>query len=916
MRHNNEMNLSKSSDQSLPVVLVDGSSYLHRAYHALPPLTTSTGKPTGAIRGVVSMLNRLARDYPQSPIIVVLDAPGGTFRDQIYPEYKQNRERMDEELAQQIDPLKKIIVAMGLPLLCVTGVEADDVIGTLACQAEVRRQQVVISATDKDLAQLVDNWVTVVDTMNNPPTVFDDEAVFAKFGVKPKQLVDYLALRGDSSDNIPGVAGVGQKSAAALLQAFGDLDTIYQRLDEVAELAVRGAKSLVKRLADGRDSAYLSKRLAQINTEVPLPYGIGSLPQEERDTDILQDMFQQLEFRSELQRLESDAVAGEAAEAHYELVLDSSDFEKWLAKLEQAPEFALDTETTSLNIMEARVVGVSVAVAAGEAAYIPFGHSYVGVPQQLSEQQVLGSLKPLLEDPQRRKVGQNLKYDRNVLANHGITLRGIGHDTMLASYVLDAGNGRHDMDYLAQRWLNKEVIHYEDVAGKGKKKITFDQVALDQAGPYAAEDADVTWQLSRLFAPRLDKSPQLQKLYRELELPLLPILADMERTGIAIDCSLLAKQSIELEQQLSVLQEDIWSEVGQQFNISSPKQLAGILFEKMSLPVVHRTAKGDASTTEKVLQTLAAQHPFVERILDFRHLSKLKSTYVDALPQQVCQRTGRVHTSWHQATVLTGRLASSGPNLQNIPIRTAEGRKIRAAFVAPSGYSLVAADYAQIELKLMAHFSGDPNLIKAFNEGQDIHRATAAEVFGVNPKEVTDEERRRAKAINFGLIYGMSAYGLAEQLQIDQHSARRYMDIYFSKYSKVREYMDQTCELARQQGYVETLFGRRLHLPGIKGKGPMARGAERQAINAPLQGTAADIIKRAMIDVQNMLEGRGDEAKMLLQVHDELVLEVKDDCVEAISAELCRMMERADGGLLQVPLTVVASSGANWNQAH
>jgi len=933
-----------------PLILVDGSSYLYRAFHALPPLNTSKGQPTGAIKGVISMLRRLQKDYPDSPIAVVFDAKGKTFRDDIYSLYKAQRPPMPDDLRSQIEPINAIVDAMGLPRLVIDGVEADDVIGTLAAQAGQERP-VLVSTGDKDMAQLVNSHVTLVNTMTD--TVMDVAGVEEKFGIPPELIVDFLALMGDKVDNIPGVAGVGEKTALALIQALGGVSSIYENIDKVADLPIRGAKGVAKKLADSRDNALLSYTLATIKCDVPLNVGVPELLPTAPDNERLLTLFKEYEFKTwveELSRAErSDAIAAASdqaepsfalqqqqtdsqaaaaaepslevapapplADSSYQLILSKTDFDLWLLKLRGASIFAFDTETTSLNYMQARVVGVSFAVTAGEAAYLPFGHDYLDVPDQLDEAYVLAELKPLLEDPDVKKVGQNLKYDANVLLNHGISLRGIHDDTMLASYVLDSTGSRHDMDTLALKYLDHTTIHFEDIAGKGAKQVTFNQIALEQAGPYAAEDADVTLRLYQVLLPKLEQHAGLLAVYRNIEVPLVPVLSRIERNGAYVDRDLLGKQSHELGLKMQALELQAYELAGGEFNLASPKQLGEILFERLQIPVTKKTPKGAPSTAEEVLVELAHDYPLPKVILEHRGMAKLKSTYTDKLPTLIDPKTGRIHTSYHQAVAATGRLSSSDPNLQNIPIRSAEGRRIRQAFIAPPGYVILAADYSQIELRIMAHLSGDRGLIDAFSRGEDIHRATAAEVFGVSPAEVSDEQRRNAKAINFGLIYGMSAFGLARQLHLGRKEAQQYIDLYFERYPGVLRYMDETRVLASENGYVETLFGRRLHLPEINARNGMRRqAAERTAINAPMQGSAADIIKRAMISVDQYLSSSAVDARMIMQVHDELVLEVAPAVLEVVQAEVVRLMMAA--AALAVPLEVGVGVGANWDEAH
>ena len=903
------------SDETAPIVLVDGSSYVYRAFHALPMLTTSEGRNTGAVRGVISMLRRLLKDYPESPVAVVFDAKGKTFRDDIYPEYKAHRPPMPDELREQIEPIHEIVKAMGLPFICEPGVEADDVIGTLARLASEQGRDVVVSTGDKDMAQLVNAHTTLVNTMTE--TVMDEEGVEKKFGVPPSLIIDFLALMGDKVDNIPGVPGVGEKTALALLQGLGGIDAIYAALDKVAELSFRGAKTMGAKLDAEKDNAYLSYQLATIKTDVELEYTPDQLHNADPDRDTLVEWFTRMEFRGWLEELlgEGDAEPATALDVDYQIVSAQAELDTWLEKLGTAELFAFDTETTSLDYMEARIVGVSFAIEPGEAAYVPLAHDYLGAPDQLDRDAVLAQLKPLLEDESRPKVGQNLKYDASVLANHDITLRGIAFDTMLESYVLDSTATRHDMDSLALKYLGQKTIHFEDIAGKGAKQLTFNQVKVEDAGPYAAEDADITLRLHRALWPKLEAEPGLRGVFTDIELPLVPVLSRIERQGALLSPELLGRQSEELGKRLVELQARAHELAGQEFNLGSPKQLGQILFEKLELPVIKKTPKGAPSTAEDVLVELALDYPLPKVLLEYRSLSKLKSTYTDKLPEMINPSTGRVHTSYHQAVTATGRLSSSDPNLQNIPIRTEEGRRIRQAFIAPKGYSIVAADYSQIELRIMAHLSGDAGLLEAFRAGQDVHRATAAEVFEVDVQEVSGDQRRKAKAINFGLIYGMSAFGLAKQLHLGRNEAQQYIDRYFERYPGVQDYMDRTRALAKEQGYVETLFGRRLYLPEINARNKMrVQAAERTAINAPMQGTAADIIKRAMLSVDAWLQRGSADARMIMQVHDELVFEVAASEVEDVSTEICGMMSAA--AELSVPLLVEAGAGDNWDEAH
>jgi len=909
-----------------PLVLVDGSSYLYRAFHALPPLTNSKGQPTGAVKGVINMLRRMDKDYPGSVVCVIFDAKGKTFRDDIYPEYKAQRPPMPDDLRSQIAPIHNIIRAMGMPMLIIDHVEADDVIGTLARQATEQGVDVVVSTGDKDMAQLVTPHVTLVNTMTD--TLMDEAGVVDKFGIPASLIIDYLALMGDKVDNIPGVPGVGEKTAVALLQGMGGLDAIYDDLESVRSLEFRGAKKMPEKLADNRDLAYLSYELATIKTDVELEQGPQELQMGEPDTEALQALFEDMEFKTWVKQMGAPKAAAKPAsvevenaepaaalETDYQTILTEAELLAWIEKLKASDLFAFDTETTSLDYMEARIVGVSFAIEAGNAAYVPFGHDYMGVPDQLSEDFVWQQLKPLLEDPEQKKVGQNLKYDKSVLANHDITLRGIAFDTMLESYVLNSAGSRHDMDTLAQKYLDHKTISFEDIAGKGVKQLAFNQITLEEAGPYAAEDADITLRLHQALWPQLVEADGLETVFDNIELPLLSVLSSIERTGALVDAKRLAEQSLEIGERLATLEKAVFDIAGEEFNLSSPKQLGVILFEKLQLPVIKKTPKGAPSTAEEVLQELALDYPLPKLLIEHRGLSKLKSTYTDKLPKMINPATGRVHTSYHQAVTATGRLSSSDPNLQNIPIRSEEGRRIRQAFVAPAGYKVMAADYSQIELRIMAHLSGDEGLLKAFTEGLDVHKATAAEVFGVSVDAVSTEQRRSAKAINFGLIYGMSAFGLAKQLRVGRYEAQDYIDTYFERYPGVKSYMDSTRIEAADVGYVETLKGRRLYLPEIKSSNGMRRAAaERTAINAPMQGTAADIIKLAMIDVELWLAESGLDARVIMQVHDELVLEVAESDVEAVAEGLCAKMEGAMS--LDVPLLVEVGIGDNWDEAH
>ncbi|MFV8782840.1 DNA polymerase I [Microbulbifer sp. SA54] len=914
--------MSNNASSAAPLILVDGSSYLYRAFHALPPLATSTGQPTGAVRGVISMLRRHLKEHPDSTVAVVFDAKGKTFRDELFAEYKSHRPPMPDDLRAQIQPIHDIIDAMGLPRLVIDGVEADDVIGTLALQAAEQGMQVIISTGDKDMAQLVRPGVTLVNTMSN--TELDVAGVKEKFGVGPELIIDFLALMGDKADNIPGVPGVGEKTALALLQNLGSLKDIYADLDAIAPLGFRGSKTLAKKMAEHKDAADMSYVLATIKTDVEMDCHPESLANAEPDLDKLRQLFAEMEFRGWLDELESDGDGASAAEVvaverNYSIITDEKLFDEWLQKLEAAEIFAFDTETTSLNYMQAKLVGVSFAVEPGEAAYVPLAHDYMGAPPQLDFDAALAKLKPLLESEQHKKVGQNLKYDSHILANYDIALRGIQRDTMLESYVLDSTGSRHDMDSLAQKYLGETTIKFEDIAGKGAKQLTFNQIELDKAGPYAAEDADITLRLHRELSGRLGKEPSLEKVLDEIEMPLVPVLARIERNGAYIDAAMLKQQSIELEQKMRELEQQAYDEAGEEFNLGSTKQLGTILFEKLDIPVIKKTPKGAPSTAEPVLQELALSHKLPALIMQYRGMAKLKNTYTDKLPQMIDPGTGRVHTSYHQAVAATGRLSSSDPNLQNIPIRTEEGRRIRQAFVADprinGGSVIVAADYSQIELRIMAHLSGDKGLLDAFAEGADIHRATAAEVFEVPVGEVTDEQRRRAKAINFGLIYGMSAFGLAKQLDIPRADAQSYIDRYFERYPGVLAYMENTRKQAADKGYVETLYGRRLYLPEINSRNGMQRqAAERTAINAPMQGTAADIIKRAMVAVDRWLLEEKMQTRLIMQVHDELVLEVPASERERVVKAIPELMQAAAN--LDVPLIADLGEGKNWDEAH
>lgn len=928
---------------SRTVVLVDGSSYLFRAFHALPLLTNSTGAYTNAIKGVISMVKRLQKDYPDDQLVVVFDAKGKTFRNDIYPEYKANRPPMPEELREQIAPIHAIIRAMGLPLLIIDDVEADDVIGTLAAQAEAHDCNVVVSTGDKDMAQLVNSRVSLINTMTN--VLMDEDGVLEKFGVPARHIVDYLALMGDKVDNIPGVPKVGEKTAVGLVAGLGSVEEIYNRLDEIKDLSFRGAKTLAKKLEEYKDQALLSKDLATIRCNVALEQPLGELVSQAMDKDTLLTLFRTYEFKSWIAELSEEAssstessgtpattpqpqsafdvsaaseapgTVSTALESKYDIVLTQDALDVWVERLKTSELFAFDTETTSLNYKDARIVGVSFAVEAGKAAYVPLAHDYEDTPEQLNRDDVLAQLKPLLEDENLKKVGQHMKYDAHVLKNHNIALAGVAFDTQLESYVLNSVATRHDMDSLSLKYLGHKTTTFTEVAGKGVKQKTFNEIDIDVAGPYAAEDADITLRLHETLWPQLQAEPSLASVFTDIEMRSMPVLTAMENTGALIDSDLLYEQSQQLEQRLQQLEQQAHDTAGQVFNLSSPKQLADILFEKQGLPIRKKTPKGAPSTAEEVLIELAEEFELPKLILEHRGLAKLKSTYTDKLPMMVNRETGRVHTSYHQAVAATGRLSSSDPNLQNIPIRSDEGRRIRQAFVAPDGYQLVAADYSQIELRIMAHLSGDEGLLSAFSEGLDVHKATAAEVFDVPLDDVTDNQRRSAKAINFGLIYGMSAFGLAKQLGIGRNEAQEYVNLYFQRYPGVQDYMERTREQAKDAGYVETLFGRRLYLPDIRARNAARRQhAERTAINAPMQGSAADIIKHAMVAVADWLPDSGYDARLIMQVHDELVLEVRSDQARAFAPLLADHMQQA--AALDVPLVVEAGIGHNWDEAH
>ncbi|MCK5365976.1 MAG: DNA polymerase I [Gammaproteobacteria bacterium] len=890
------------------LVLVDGSSYLYRAFHAMPSLSNSKGMPTGAAYGIMNMLRRLLADYDPSHLAVVFDAKGKTFRDDLYSEYKANRPPMPDEMRQQLDAIRSLVNALGIPLLEVPGVEADDVIGTLAKQGKNSGFDVTISTGDKDMAQLVNRSVTMVNTMDN--SRLDPKGVEGKFGVSPEQMVDYLTLVGDAVDNVPGVPKVGPKTAVKWLKEYGSLDDVIAHAGDIGGKVGESLRGCLDRLP-------LSRQLVTIKCDVNLDVGPDDLARKAPDKPRLRDLYADLEFKTWLAEILAgdEMAAEEKPEVNYEIVLETKQLTAWIKRLGDAESFAFDTETTSLDYMRADLVGVSFAVEPGEAAYVPCGHDYDGAPKQITREYLLDALRSLLEDPRHIKIGQNLKYDMSVLARSGIKLEGVGFDTMLESYVLDSTATRHDMDSLALKYLSHRTIHFEDVAGKGAKQLTFNQIPLDKAGPYAAEDADVTLRLHQTLWPRLRDEASLARLFEEIEMPLVPVLSRIERNGVLVERRMLETQSVELAASMKDIAAQAYEAAGEEFNLASPKQIQGILFDKLELPVLEKTPKGQPSTAESVLQELAHDYPLPKLILEYRGMSKLKSTYTDALPACIDPETGRVHTSYRQAVASTGRLSSTDPNLQNIPVRTPEGRRIRQAFIAPTGSCILAADYSQIELRIMAHLSGDERLMEAFESGEDIHRATAAEVFGVASKKVSDDERRSAKAINFGLIYGMSAFGLARQLGIPRREAQEYVDLYFTRYPGVKQFMDDTRERARDRGYVETVFGRRLYLPEIKSRNPARRQyAERTAINAPMQGTAADIIKRAMITLHRWLEESGAAARMIMQVHDELVFEVAEDTVTDVQAVVVAQMEAA--AELSVPLKVDAGIGKNWDEAH
>ena len=930
-----------SQTSTAPIILVDGSSYLFRAFHAMPPLTNAAGHPTGAIYGVTNMIGKLLETYQPEHMAVVFDAKGKTFRNELFPEYKAHRPPMPDELRVQIEPIHQIVKALGLPLLVIEGVEADDVIGTLAVQATQAQRDALISTGDKDMAQLVNAHITLINTMNN--TLMTPDKVVEKFGIRPDQIIDYLALMGDTSDNIPGIPKCGPKTAVKWLSAYDTMDNLVAHADEIKGKIGETLREHIPHLA-------LSRQLTTIRTDCDLPINLPDLARREADIDALSRLFSEYEFKNWLKQLEEGQlpfskqvnhhakpgannpqtnrakpaetqpglVVKTLESADYQTILTQADFDLWLKKLTQAEHFAIDTETTSLDSMQAQLVGLSFALEQEgkiEAAYLPLRHDYEDAPSQLDFDATLAALQPLLESDRPQKIGQNIKYDWHIFANQGIRLNGIVFDTMLESYVLNSVASRHNMDDLAQHYLNKSTIKFEEIAGKGKAQKTFNQIALEQAAPYAAEDADITLQLHQTLYPQLTQQPDLVEVLNEIEIPLLPVLAKMERHGMLVDKDLLKIQSAELADKIAALEEEAYRLAGQEFNLSSPKQLQEILFEQQGLPVIKKTPKGVPSTAEPVLAELAEQgHELPKVITQHRSLAKLKSTYTDALPKQIDPTTGRVHTSYQQAVASTGRLSSTEPNLQNIPIRTAEGRRIRQAFIARPGYQLLAADYSQIELRIMAHLSQDAGLVEAFAQGKDIHQATAAEIFDMPLAGVTTEQRRSAKAVNFGLIYGMSAFGLANQLGIDRGLAQAYIDRYFDRYPGVKTYMNTTKADAEYYGYVETLAGRRFYLPDIKARGPRKQHAERTAINAPMQGTAADIIKKAMITLDHWIDQSGLDIRMLMQVHDELVFEVKTELLEQVKPEIKRLMESAM--TLNVPLIVEIGEGDNWDQAH
>lgn len=949
MWHSSHINEPQNNDEQImvqiaenPFILVDGSSYLYRAYHAFPPLTNSQGEPTGAMYGVLNMLRSLIIQYKPSHVAVVFDAKGKTFRDELYEEYKSNRPPMPDDLREQIAPLHEMVQAMGLPLLSISGVEADDVIGTLALKAAADGHDVLISTGDKDMAQLVTPKITLINTMTN--VILGPDEVKEKYGVPPELIIDFLALMGDSSDNIPGVPGVGEKTALGLLQGLGSLDEIYQQLDNIATLSFRGAKTLGAKMAEHEKVAKLSYKLATIKTDVELDKTFDDLVVNEPNLDQLLEMFTRYEFKRWISDLQNGGWLAQRStqkvavpytsevvkpkevpvsanfpvitQENYDAILTHESLARWVERLKKAPAFAFDTETDSLNNIDARLVGLSFAIEPGKATYIPLRHEYLDAPDQLPVNEVLAALKPILEDKNILKIGQNLKFDRGIMENEGIELNGIHFDTMLESYVLNSVSNRHDMDTLAEKHLNHKTTTFEEIAGKGKGQLTFNQIEVEQATLYAAEDADITLLLHQALYPQIEAIEPLKHVYRDIEMPLVPVLSRMERKGVLIDAQVLAVQSQEITQRLAEIEKETFALAGQEFNLSSPKQLQEILFDKLQLPVIKKTPKGAPSTNEEVLEELAHSHELPRLILEHRGLAKLKSTYTDKLPLMVNSKTKRVHTSYHQAVTATGRLSSRDPNLQNIPVRNEEGRRIRQAFIARDGFKIVAADYSQIELRIMAHLSQDKGLLDAFAQGKDIHRATASEVFGIPLEDVTSEQRRSAKAINFGLIYGMSAFGLSQQIGVERREAQRYMDLYFERYPGVLDYMERTRKQASEQGYVETLDGRRLYLPEINSKNAIRRKAsEREAINAPMQGTAADIIKKAMIAVDNWICNECPaDVHMIMQVHDELVFEVRESYLENANIMIHKLMESSME--LAIPLKVEVGVGNNWDEAH
>ncbi|MFT4635176.1 MAG: DNA polymerase-1 [Arenicella sp.] len=896
------------------LILIDGSSYLYRAFYVpqLKRMQTASGQPTGAVFGVINMIKSLNAEYPESNIVAIFDAKGKNFRHQLYSDYKANRPSMPDELRSQIEYVHTAVKALGLPLVAVPGVEADDVIGTYAKLASDAGQTVLIASGDKDLAQVVNDKVNLIDTMKK--VILDEAGVLEKFGVRPDQIVDYLTLMGDTSDNIPGVPKVGPKTAVKWIAEYGSLDGVIENADKIGGKVGEYLREFIPQLP-------LSKDLATIRCELEVGPPLAELKQTEQDKDVLIELYQTLQFKKWLAELGAEALANVGAEpiteyqaGEYQTIFEKEEFLAWVGRLADSEGFAFDTETTSVNAQAAELVGVSFAINVGEAAYVPVAHSYMGAPEQLDRDWVLEQLKPLLEDPELPKIGQNLKYDMSVLANYDIAVKGVAFDTMLESYILDSVSSRHDMDTLSQNHLGHTPVPFSDVAGKGKAQLTFDQVDIDKAGHYAAEDADVTLRLHNVLMPKLTRQPNLHRIYTELEVPLISVLSKIEDYGVLIDDSMLLEQSQQLAMSMQDAEKTAYQLAGGEFNLASPKQIQEILYDQMGLPVLKKTPKGAPSTAEDVLQELATDHDLPRLILEHRSLGKLKSTYTDKLPTMINTRTGRVHTSYHQAVTATGRLSSSDPNLQNIPVRSQEGRRIREAFIAEAGHKIMAADYSQIELRIMAHLSGDKTLVHAFNHDLDIHRATASEIFSTSLDEVTDEQRRHSKAVNFGLIYGMSAFGLAKQLRVERKQAQAYIDQYFEQYPGVKDYMESTREFAREKGYVETVFGRRLYLPDINAKNHnMRQYAERTAINAPMQGTAADVIKLAMIAVDSWIADR-DDIKMVMQVHDELVFEIEESVLEASTREICQVMQ--DVAALEVPLVVDAGSGKNWALAH